>query len=93
VHTAVKHFRCKIYEAYWEPKEEELLFHITANRFLRGMVRSIVGTLLDVGFGHRPVEDLHRIIASKDRNQSGKASPAKGLFLSNIEYPTHIYLD
>ena len=93
VHTAVKHFRCKIYEAYWEPKGDELLFHITANRFLRGMVRSIVGTLLDVGLGHRPLEDLHRVIASKDRNQAGKAAPAKGLFLSNIEYPTHIYLD
>jgi tRNA pseudouridine38-40 synthase len=57
------------------------------------MVRSIVGTLLDVGLGHRPLEDLHRVIASKDRNQAGKAAPAKGLFLSNIEYPTHIYLD
>lgn len=93
VHTEVKHFRCKIYTAYWELKEEQLLFHITANRFLRSMVRSVVGTLLDVGLGHRPVEDLHRIITSKDRNQAGKAAPAKGLFLSNIEYPTDIYLD
>jgi tRNA pseudouridine38-40 synthase len=93
VHTAVSHFRCKIFEAYWEPNGEELLFHITANRFLRGMVRSIVGTLLEVGFGHRPVSDLHQIIASKDRTQAGKAAPAKGLFLSQIEYPSDIYLD
>jgi tRNA pseudouridine38-40 synthase len=93
VHTEVNHFRCKIFEAYWEPNGEELLFHISANRFLRGMVRSIVGTLLEVGFGQRPVADLHRIIATKDRNQAGKAAPAKGLFLSRIEYPSDIYLD
>lgn len=93
VHTEVSHFRCKIFEAYWEPNGEELLFHITANRFLRGMVRSIVGTLLEVGYGQRPVVDLHRVLASRDRTQAGKAAPAKGLFLSQIEYPTHIYLD
>jgi tRNA pseudouridine38-40 synthase len=93
VHTEVKHFRCKIYTAYWEPNGDQLLFHITANRFLRGMVRSIVGTLLEIGFGHRPVEDMHRIISSKDRVQAGKAAPAKGLFLSQIEYPSDIYLD
>ena len=93
VHTEVKHFRCTIYTAYWELKEEQLLFHITANRFLRGMVRSIVGTLLEVGMGHRPIDDLHQIIASKDRTQAGKSAPAKGLFLSQIEYPTPIYLD
>ncbi len=57
------------------------------------MVRSIVGTLLEVGMGHRPIDDLHHIIASKDRNQAGKAAPSKGLFLSQIEYPTLIYLD
>lgn len=93
VHTEVKHFRCTIYTAYWELKEEQLLFHITANRFLRGMVRSIVGTLLEVGMGHRPIDDLHHIIASKDRTQAGKSAPAKGLFLSQIEYRTQIYLD
>lgn len=93
VNTEVKHFRCKIYAAYWEPKGDQLIFHITANRFLRGMVRSIVGTLLEIGLGHRPVADIHRVIASKDRIQAGKAAPAKGLFLSQIEYPSTIYLD
>ncbi|MFV8226981.1 tRNA pseudouridine(38-40) synthase TruA, partial [Christiangramia aquimixticola] len=87
------HFRCKIYEARWEQKDDQLLFHITANRFLRGMVRAIVGTLLEIGFGHKQVEDLDRIILSKDRTQAGKAASAKGLFLSQIEYPTDIYLD
>jgi tRNA pseudouridine38-40 synthase len=93
VHTEVNHFRCKIYEARWEQKDDQLLFHITANRFLRGMVRAIVGTLLEIGFGHKQVEDLDRIILSKDRTQAGKAASAKGLFLSQIEYPTDIYLD
>lgn len=93
VHTEVKHFRCTMHEAFWEQKEEELIFHITANRFLRGMVRTIVGTLIEIGFGLRPTDDMHRIIASKDRNQAGKAAPAKGLFLSQIEYPADIYLE
>ncbi len=93
VHTEVKHFRCQIKSAKWEQKDGELLFHITANRFLRGMVRAIVGTLMDVGLGKRPAEEIDLIIASRDRAKAGKAAPAKGLFLSRIEYPKDIYLD
>ena len=70
-----------------------MLFHITANRFLRGMVRAIVGTLMNVGYGRMSVEEISTLIESRDRNQAGKAAPAKGLFLSRIEYPTDIYLD
>ncbi len=93
VHTEVNHFLCQIKYARWEQKEDELLFHITANRFLRGMVRTIVGTLLDVGLGRRSVEEMDLIIESRNRLKAGKASPAKGLFLSRIEYPKDIYLD
>jgi tRNA pseudouridine38-40 synthase len=93
VHTEVNHFRCTIFEAFWEQKDDQLLFHITANRFLRGMVRAIVGTLLEIGFGFKEILDMEKIILSKDRNQAGKAAPAKGLFLSKIVYPTDIYLD
>ena len=93
VHTAVNHFRCQIKYARWEQKDDELLFHITANRFLRGMVRTIVGTLLDVGLGRRSVDEMDLIIESRNRLKAGKASPAKGLFLSRIEYPKDIYLD
>ena len=93
IHTDVKHFRCKIYEAYWEQKEDQLLFHISANRFLRGMVRAIVGTLISIGMGFMKIEEIERIILSRDRSQAGKAAPAKGLFLSKIVYPTDIYLD
>jgi tRNA pseudouridine38-40 synthase len=93
IHTDVNHFRCQIKTAYWEQKDGELLFHITANRFLRGMVRTIVGTLLDVGLGRKTPEDIDLIIESRSRVQAGKASPAKGLFLSRVVYSTEIYLD
>lgn len=93
VHTEVNHFRCKLISAHWEQKDDQLLFHITANRFLRGMVRAIVGTLMNVGYGRMSVEEINTLIESRDRNQAGKAAPAKGLFLSRIEYPTDIYLD
>jgi tRNA pseudouridine38-40 synthase len=93
VHTEVNHFRCQIYEAFWEQNDGQLLFHITANRFLRGMVRAIVGTLLEIGFGYKEIKDMEQIILSRDRSQAGKAAPAKGLFLSHIVYPSTIYLD
>lgn len=93
IRTEVKHFRCQIKSAYWEQKDGELLFHITANRFLRGMVRTIVGTLIEIGYHHRPAEEMKQIISDKKRVNAGKSAPAKGLFLSRIEYPTEIYLD
>ncbi|MFN3999644.1 tRNA pseudouridine(38-40) synthase TruA [Algoriphagus sp.] len=93
VHTEVKHFRCEIISAHWEQKDGQLLFHITANRFLRGMVRAIVGTLMEVGLGLRKVEEMDELILARNRAIAGKAAPAKGLFLSQIVYPEDIYLD
>lgn len=93
VHTEVTHFRCQIISARWEQKDDQLLFHITANRFLRGMVRAIVGTLIEVGLGFRKVEEMDELILSRNRAKAGKAAPAKGLFLSQILYPKDIYLD
>lgn len=93
VHTEVKHFRCQIKSAHWEQKDGELQFHITANRFLRGMVRAIVGTLVDVGLGKMKPEELHQVIESRNREKAGKSAPACGLFLSQIEYSEDIYLD
>lgn len=93
IHTEVNHFRCQIKSAHWEQKEGELLFHITANRFLRGMVRAIVGTLMEIGLGKRQPDDMNLIIQSRERSKAGKAAPAKGLFLSKIIYPNDIYLD
>jgi len=86
VKTEVYTFNCDVTEAFWEQKENELTFHISANRFLRNMVRAIVGTLLDVGLGKISVEDFRNIIESKNRSNAGLSVPAKGLFLTNIKY-------
>ncbi len=88
--TDVKTYNCKITEAYWEREGELLTFHITADRFLRNMVRAIVGTLLDIGLHKLEVEDLHKIIESRDRQKAGTSVPAKALFLTGIMYPGSI---
>lgn len=87
VKTDVKHFRCNIYRADWEVVGKHLIFHIKANRFLRGMVRTIVGTLLDVGRGQQPIESFEKIIQTKTRRQAGRAVPPQGLYLTAVEYP------
>ena len=86
VKTEVYTFNCDITEAYWIQNKNELIFHISANRFLRNMVRAIVGTLLDVGLGKISIEDFQQIIESKNRANAGLSVPAKGLFLTNIKY-------
>jgi tRNA pseudouridine38-40 synthase len=88
LHSNVKNNLCSVYEAYWyEDKENSLLvFNIKANRFLRNMVRAIVGTLLDVGRGKLSIEDFERIADSKNRCCSSTSAPAHGLFLWEIEY-------
>jgi tRNA pseudouridine38-40 synthase len=86
VKTEVYTFNCKVTEAYWQQKENELTFYITANRFLRNMVRAIVGTLLDVGLEKISINDFKNIIESKNRGNAGLSVPAKGLFLTNIKY-------
>ena len=88
--TDVKTYRCEITKAIWEKKGDRLIFTITADRFLRNMVRAIVGTLLEVGQGKRSVDDVKRIINSKDRNQAGPSVPAKGLYLTSVLYPSTI---
>ena len=86
VKTDVYTFNCDVTEAYWESKGNELIFHISANRFLRNMVRAIVGTLLDVGLGKITVDGFREIIESKNRGNAGLSVPAKGLFLTQIKY-------
>ncbi|MBZ9632626.1 tRNA pseudouridine(38-40) synthase TruA [Salegentibacter sp. LM13S] len=85
--TDVKTYNCKISEAVWKTENEVLVFHISADRFLRNMVRAIVGTLLEIGFGKQPVESMHEIIKSKDRSRAGTSVPAKGLYLTRVTYP------
>jgi tRNA pseudouridine38-40 synthase len=90
VHTDVKTFVCKISMAEWQQQGGVLVFRIQANRFLRGMVRALVGTLLDVGTGKKSVADFERIILAKNRQYAGAQAPAHGLFLVEVGYPEEI---
>ncbi|MBC6410879.1 MAG: tRNA pseudouridine(38-40) synthase TruA [Ekhidna sp.] len=93
VHTEVNHFNCDIYEAKWVQVKSNHLFIIKANRFLRGMVRAITGTLIDVGRGKTTLAEFREILESNDRKRAGRAVPAKGLYLQEVNYPDEIYLD
>lgn len=88
--TDVKTYNCDITEAYWAQNNNQLVFTITANRFLRNMVRAIVGTMVNIGLGKLKPNDLHQIIASKDRGKAGFSAPAHGLYLVEIVYPKKI---
>ena len=88
--TDVKTYDCEISRAEWRIEGDHLTFYITANRFLRNMVRAIVGTLLDVGNGKTTVGNFREIIENKDRTCAGASVKAKGLFLSKVEYPERI---
>ncbi len=87
VHTQVNNFMCEVTFAKWEYQDHKLIFTITANRFLRNMVRAIVGTLTDIGRHKLNIDDLNAILMSKNRCEAGQSVPAKGLFLTRIEYP------
>ena len=92
-HTDVKTTICNVREAKWvQENETEAYFVISANRFLRNMVRAVVGTLFDIGRGKMTKEQLAAIIASHDRCQAGHSAPAEGLSLVEIKYPQNIYL-
>jgi tRNA pseudouridine38-40 synthase len=91
--TDVKTFLCKITHAEWIKKGDQLIFTIRANRFLRNMVRAIVGTLIEVGLAKKNIDHIHQIIQSKNRSLAGYSVPAEGLFLTQIDYPNSIYLE
>jgi len=87
VNTDVNTFDCTIFEAHWKRAEnDQLVFTISANRFLRNMVRSIVGTLVNVGLHKITIEDFVQIIESKSRDKAGFSVPAHGLYLTQITY-------
>ena len=91
--TDVKTFLCDINKAIWNLNDNGAVFEITANRFLRNMVRAIVGTLIEIGNGKKNINQLEKILASKKRANAGYSAPANGLFLTKIIYPNSIYLD
>lgn len=90
LHTDVKTNECTLYAAWWEDTGGQLVFTIKANRFLRNMVRAIVGTLVEIGQGKMLPEEIRRIIEAKNRCDAGTSVPGKGLFLCDIEYPDEI---
>lgn len=92
LHSNAKTNICKIYNAKWDKIGNQLIFTIKADRFLRNMVRAIVGTMIDVGLGKMNLNKFEDIINSMDRSKAGKSAPAKGLFLTEIEYPENIFI-
>ena len=91
-HTDVNHFFCEIFDAEWIKKDEQIIFQVKANRFLRNMVRALVGTMVLVGKEKISSSDFKKIIMSKDRTKAGPSAKAHGLFLTNIAYSNHIYV-
>ncbi len=95
LHTDVKTTLCNVTRADWQPLagvEGAYVFTITANRFLRNMVRAVVGTLFEVGRGKMTKEQFADIVAQKHRTAAGMSAPAEGLFLVDVEYPQEIFL-
>lgn len=92
VKTDVNHFLCDIKKAEWKEEGNRLYFTIVANRFLRGMVRAIVGTLLDTGTGKITVQDFQTIIQSRDRKKAGANVPSHGLYLTKVKYPSAVFI-
>jgi tRNA pseudouridine38-40 synthase len=88
----VKTYNCSITNALWVQNKKLLGFHITANRFLRNMVRAIVGTLLDVGTGKTTLKEFEQIIKSENRCNAGPSAPPQGLFLTQVNYSNTIFI-
>ncbi len=91
LHTDVKTNNCRIMKAHWRKENDLWVFEIQADRFLRNMVRAIVGTLYDVGRGRLSVEDFCRIIEEKNRCKAGTSAPGNALFLVDVDYPKRIF--
>jgi len=92
LHSDTKNMICTVTGAGWKVLPGFLVFRISANRFLRNMVRSIVGTLVDVGLGKIRPEEVKAILQACDRSKSGVSVPAEGLFLTHVNYPHEIAL-
>ena len=90
--TDVKTFDCNITEVFWEQHNHKFIFQVSANRFLRNMVRAMVGTLLDIGTGKYGLSDFQSILESQDRTKAGSSAPAQGLFLTQVRYPNTIFV-
>lgn len=90
-HSDTKSQVCTVNKAMWEIYDGRLLFTISANRFLRNMVRAIVGTMVDIGLGKLPPDSLLDILRQAKRSAAGQSAPPQGLFLSRIDYPPALF--
>ncbi len=93
LHTDVKTNNCVLKAAEWKPSGAGWVFTIGADRFLRNMVRSVVGTLLEVGYGRMTEQELREVVEAKNRCKAGVSMPAHGLYLVDVQYPENIFLD
>lgn len=91
LHTDVKTNDCEVFEAFWSEHSGFLVFTIRSDRFLRNMVRSIVGTLIEVGKGKMKPAEVEKILLANDRSQAGMSVPAKGLYLTKVEYSHDVF--
>ena len=91
LHTDVKTNICTVTHAEWTQRDGEWVFTIEADRFLRNMVRAVVGTLLEVGRGRMPVDGFARVIEARDRCRAGTSAPAQGLYLVDVRYPDELF--
>lgn len=92
LHTDVKTNNCKVYLAEWSQNGNSIVFTVKADRFLRNMVRALVGTFIEVGLGKLDLAGFRQVIEQKDRGAAGTSVPAHGLFLTDIEYPGTIFM-
>lgn len=91
LHTDVKTNNCRIYQAGWKQEGDVWVFTVQADRFLRNMVRAIVGTLLEVGRGKLTIDGFRKVIEAKDRCKAGGSVPGHALFLVNVTYPESLF--
>jgi tRNA pseudouridine38-40 synthase len=89
--TQVKTFECSIQESYWVEENDSLVYYVKANRFLRGMVRGLVGTMLQVGRGKLSLDEFEQVLKSKDNRLADFSAPGHGLFLFQVNFPVSIF--
>jgi tRNA pseudouridine38-40 synthase len=92
VRTEVNHYHCRMMRSEWTTDSNRLTYHVKADRFLYGMVRCLVGTMLEVGQGRMTVAEFEAIIRAEDRTKAGRAAPPNGLFLTEVSYPDEVFV-
>jgi tRNA pseudouridine38-40 synthase len=90
-HVQVHNFRCEIMESKWYEEDDRLIYEVTGNRFLRGMVRGLVGTMLKIGVGKMSLQDFVGVVDGKDQTKADFSVPGYGLYLAEVKYDEEIH--